>query len=122
MGHTPKLLLGLVTHPGSHFNSDGEATERIMELGARIQDLGLNVETLISDRNEFDTDDQKIRMAQPFNSAWAQVKTEKAWAKYLMASRGSRKIDPGHGRPFYLQAFGEHRPVPFTSTQGRNGE
>ena len=105
MGHTPKLLLGLITHPGSHFNSDGEATERFRELGACIQDLGLNVETLISDRNEFDTGDQKIPMAQRLNSAWAQVKAEKAWAKYLMASRGSRKIDLGPGWLFYLGMF-----------------
>lgn len=105
MGQAPKLFLGLVTHPRSRFNADGRATQQITELSANLRGHGFTVETLISDRNDFDAVPQRIGLGTRFRSAWLQVETERAWAKYLQTGRDPQATGRSPGRIFYLAMF-----------------
>lgn len=105
MGDVTKLFIGLVTHPRSRFNADGRATTRLTELGKMLRGQGFTVQTLISDRNDFDEMPQGIGFATRIKSAWLQVETEKSWSQYLQAANGTKAIDGSPGRMFYLAMF-----------------
>jgi hypothetical protein len=101
VGQSPKLLLGLVTHPHSRFNSGGKATNQVTELCDLVDGLDVSVEVLISDRNDFDQSTTRIGVVERFRSAWWQVKTEQDWANYLNAANGGKKESKLRDYAFY---------------------
>ena len=105
MGTIPKIFIGLVTHPHSRFNSEGQAAQRINELANSLSQLGLNVITLISDRNDFQSSGRVIGIGDRVRSAWKQVHIEKAWGKYVRESTGSGSITRKHGAIFFRGMF-----------------
>ena len=105
MSEAPKLLLGLVTHSRSRFNANGQATRMIMELAGFLRDRGMTVQTLISDRNDFDAKSQKIGVLNRLDSARAQVQTEWDWSKYLQAANGVQVDSGDPGRFFFFGMF-----------------
>jgi hypothetical protein len=105
VGNTPKIFIGLVTHPHSRFNSGGQSSQRINELANSLSQLGINVVTLISDRNDFQSSGRVIGIVDRVKSAWKQVQIEKAWAKYVRESTGSGSLTRKHGAIFYSGMF-----------------
>jgi len=105
MGDIPKIFIGLVTHPNSRFNSEGQSTQRINELANSLSQLGINVVTLISDRNDFQSSGRVIGIVDRVISAWRQVRIEKAWDKYVRDSTGSDSLTRKHGAIFFSGMF-----------------
>ncbi len=105
MGQKPKLFIGLVTHPKSRFNARGKASRRITELAQNLRENGITVETLVSDRNDFDENPQKIGFGIRLRSAWLQAELERAWAKYLDSVSDPKTVVRHPGRFFYLAMF-----------------
>ena len=105
MGETPKIFIGLVTHPRSRFNSKGQASQKVIELANSLNQLGFNVVTLISDRNDFDLSGKVIGIADRVRSAWRQAQVEKAWNEYLRESTGSDSDACKHGAIFFSGMF-----------------
>jgi hypothetical protein len=105
VGDTPKIFIGLVTHPHSRFNSKGQASQRIIELANALSQLGTNVVTLISDRNDFSSSGEVIGIADRVRSAWRQAQVEKAWDEYLRESTGSDFDARKHGGIFFSGMF-----------------
>ncbi len=99
------MFIGLVTHPRSRFNSKGQASQRIAELSNALSQLGINVVTLISDRNDFSSSGKVIGIADRVRSAWRQVQVEKAWEEYLQESTGSDSLSRRHGAFFFSGMF-----------------
>jgi hypothetical protein len=117
VGDAPKLFIGLVTHPRSRFNADGRATTQITDLSEMLRGYGFMVQTLISNRNDFDESPQRIGFITRIKSAWLQVKTEKSWSKYLQAANGSKAVGRSPGRLFYLAMFVKRAISFLVSTQ-----
>ena len=105
MGDNPKIFIGLVTYPQSRFNSEGQASQRIIELANAMQQLGINVGTLISDRNDFPSSGKVIGVIDRVRSAWKQVLIEKAWEEYVRELGGSNSPSRKHGVPFFSGMF-----------------
>jgi hypothetical protein len=105
VGDTPKIFIGLVTHPHSRFNSGGQSSQRINELANSLSQLGINVVTLISDRNDFQSSGRVIGIGDRVRSAWKQVHIEKAWDKYVRVSSGSDSRTRKHGTIFFSAMF-----------------
>lgn len=105
MGNTPKIFIGLVTHPHSRFNSEGQSSQRINELADSLSQLGINVVTLISDRDDFQSSGRVIGIGDRVRSAWKQVHIEKAWHKYVRDSTGSDSLTRKHGAIFFSGMF-----------------
>jgi hypothetical protein len=105
VGNTPKIFIGLVTHSHSRFNSEGQSSQRINELANALSQLGINVVTLISDRNDFQSSGRGIGIVDRVTSAWRQVQIEKAWDKYVRDSTGSDFLTRKHGAIFYSGMF-----------------
>ena len=105
MSNTPKIFIGLVTHPNSRFNSEGQSSKRIIELADSLSQLGINVVTLISDRNDFQSSGRVIGISDRVRSAWKQVQIEKAWDKYVWESTGSDSRTRKHGTIFFSGMF-----------------
>lgn len=101
VGQSTKLLLGLVTHPHSRFNSGGKATNQVKELSDLLEDLDVSVEVLISGRNDFDQSTTRIGVVARLRSAWWQVKSEQDWANYLNAANGRKKESKLRDYAFY---------------------
>jgi hypothetical protein len=104
VGNTPKIFIGLVTYPHSRFNSEGQASQRIIELANAMQQLGINVVTLISDRNDFPSSGKVIGVVDRVRSAWNQVLIEKAWDEYVSGS-GCSTSSRKHGITFFGGMF-----------------
>ena len=105
MGNTPKIFIGLVTHPHSRFNVEGQSSQRIYELANVLSQLGINVVTLISDRNDFQSSGRVIGIGDRVRSAWKQVHIEKAWDKYVWVSSGPDSLTRKHGAIFFSAMF-----------------
>ncbi len=105
MGNSPEIFIGLVTYPQSRFNSEGQASRRIIEIADAIQQLGINVVTLISDRNDFPSRATVIGVVDRVRSAWNQVLIEKAWHEYVRQSTSSSSTSRKHGVTFFGGMF-----------------
>jgi len=105
VGNNHKIFIGLVTYPQSRFNSEGQASQRIIELANAMQRLGINVGTLISDRNDFPSSGKVIGVVDRVRSAWNQVLIEKAWEEYVRESDDSNSRSRKHGVPFFSGMF-----------------
>jgi hypothetical protein len=105
VGNTPKIFIGLVTHPHSRFNSEGQSAQRINELANSLSQLGINVATLISDRDDFQSSGREIGIVDRVKSAWSQVQIEKAWDEYVRDSTGSDPLTRKHGAIFFSGMF-----------------
>ena len=105
MSNPSKIFIGLVTHPNSRFNSEGQSAQRINELANSLSQLGINVVTLISDRNDFQSSGRVIGLGDRVRSAWKQVHVEKAWDKYVRESTGSGSLNRKHGPIFFTAMF-----------------
>jgi hypothetical protein len=99
-----KIFIGLVTYPNSRFNSEGQSAQRINELAISLNQLGINVVTLISDRNDFQSSGRVIGFGDRVRSAWKQVHVEKTWGKYVRESTGSGSLNRKYG-PFFFTAM-----------------
>jgi len=97
--------MGLVTYPNSRFNSEDQASQRIIELANAVQRFGIDVEIHISDRNEFSSSDKVIGFVDRVRSAWNQVLIEKAWSGYVRKSGGSNFPSRKHGIAFFSGMF-----------------
>lgn len=82
----PRIFIGLVTHPRSHFNRKGQATALLESLKEGFALEGVPVSSLVSDRNDFTDPGSTYSMKERIGSAWFQAKLEADWAKYLGAS------------------------------------
>jgi len=105
VGNTPKIFIGLVTHPHSRFNSEGQSSQRIKELANSLSQLGINVDTLIRDRNDFQSSGRVIGIGDRVRSAWKQAQIEKAWDKYVWESPGSDSLTRKRGAIFFIGMF-----------------
>jgi hypothetical protein len=105
VGNTPKIFIGLVTHPHSRFNSEGQSSQRINELANSLIQLGINVVTLISDRNDFQSSGRVIGIVDRVKSAWRQVQIEKAWDEYVRDSTSSDSLTRKHRAIFFSGMF-----------------
>jgi hypothetical protein len=105
VGNTPKIFIGLVTHPHSRFNSEGQASLRIIELANALQQLGIDVVTQVSDRNDFTSSGKVIGIVDRVRSAWKQVQIEKTWDEYVRESGGSNSPLGKHGAAFFSGMF-----------------
>ena len=105
MGIHPNIFIGLVTYPHSHFNSEGQASQRIIELANAIEQIGINVVTLISDRNDFPSSGTAIGVFDRVRSAWNQVLIERAWYEYVRESASSSSLSRKHGATFFGGMF-----------------
>ncbi len=105
MSNSPKIFIGLVTHPHSRFNSEGQSAQRINELANSLSQLGINVVTLISDRDDFQSSGRAIGIVDRVKSAWRQVQIEKAWDEYVRDSTGSDRLTRNHGAIFFSGMF-----------------
>lgn len=85
MSTTPDLFLGLVTHRNSAFNSSGESTKAIENLSLQLEGLGLIVETLISDRDEYSSENFPISTDALKSAAKAQSQLERDWRLFLIS-------------------------------------
>ena len=79
-----KYFLGLVTHPASRFNSRGEATEQLRSVAAVLERAGHDVSYLVSDRNDYNSQELTLGIGSRMWSAWAQAQTERRWRRYLV--------------------------------------
>jgi len=70
-----------------------------------MQQLGINVGTLISDRNDFPSSGKAIGIVDRVRSAWKQVQIEKAWDEYVRESTGSDSLTRIHGAIFFSGMF-----------------
>jgi hypothetical protein len=70
-----------------------------------MSQLGINVVTLISDRNDFHASGNTIGVFDRVRSAWRQVQIEKAWDEYLRHSTGSESLARKHGAIFFSGMF-----------------
>jgi hypothetical protein len=105
VGNPSKIFIGLVTHPHSRFNSEGQSAQRINELANSLSQLGINVVTLMSDRNDFQSSGQVIGIGDRVRSAWKQVHIEKAWDKYVSESTGSDSLTRKRGAILFSGMF-----------------
>lgn len=78
-----KLFLGLVTHAGSRFNGDGSATYQLENIGSVLRSMGHDVESLVSDRDDFNADTYSLGMCARVASAWSQSELEYRWNKHI---------------------------------------
>lgn len=91
MSEATRVFLGLVTHKGSRFNSNGQATEQVMRLASALEMVGIESTVLISDRDDFDSVANRITLSHRWNSAWHQAKVERDWSRYLDGSDTGRR-------------------------------
>ncbi len=85
---TPDLFLGLVTHRNSAFNSSGEATRALENLSLKLEGLGLQVETLVSDRDDYTSENFPISTDSLILAAKAQSQLERDWRLFLSSRAG----------------------------------
>ncbi|WP_353485284.1 hypothetical protein [Haliscomenobacter sp.] len=85
MSTTPDLFLGLVTHQNSAFNSSGESTGALEGLAQQLRSAGLLVETLISDRDDYTSDNFPISADSLRSAAKAQSQLERDWRLFLIS-------------------------------------
>lgn len=88
MSTTPDLFLGLVTHRNSAFNSSGEATRALENLSLRLEGLGLQVEILVSDRDDYTSENFPISTDSLKLAATAQSQLERDWRLFLLSRAG----------------------------------
>ena len=88
MSTTPDLFLGLVTHRNSTFNSSGEATRALDTLSLQLKELGLQVETLVSDRDDYTSENFPISRDSLALAAKAQSQLERDWRLFLISRAG----------------------------------
>lgn len=88
MSTTPDLFLGLVTHRNSAFNSSGEATRALENLSLKLEGLGLQVETLVSDRDDYTSENFPISTDSLILAAKAQSQLERDWRLFLSSRAG----------------------------------
>jgi hypothetical protein len=82
---TPDLFLGLVTHQNSAFNSSGESTGALEDLSQQLRSVGLVVETLISDRDDYTGENFPISTDSLRLAAKAQSQLERDWRLFLIS-------------------------------------
>lgn len=70
-----------------------------------MSQLGINVVTLISDRNDFHLSGKVIGIVDRFRSAWKQVQIEKAWDKYVWESTSLDSLTRERGAVFFSGMF-----------------
>jgi len=70
-----------------------------------LSQLGINVVTLISDRNDFQSSGRLIGIVDRVKSSWRQVQIEKAWDKYVREFTGSGSLTRKHGVIFFSGMF-----------------
>jgi len=85
---TPDLFVGLVTHRNSAFNSSGEATRALENLSLQLEGSGLQVETLISDRDDYTSESFPISPDSLKSAAKAQSQLERDWRLFLLSRAG----------------------------------
>ena len=85
MSTTPDLFLGLVTHQNSSFNSSGESTGALEDLAQQLGSTGLLVETLISDRDDYTSENFPISADSLRLAAKAQSQLERDWRLFLIS-------------------------------------
>ncbi len=85
MSTTPDLFLGLVTYQNSAFNSSGEATRALEDLSTQLHGAGLQVETLISDRDDYTSENFPISPDSLRLAAKAQSQLEHNWRLFLIS-------------------------------------
>ena len=88
MSTTPDLFLGLVTHRNSAFNSSGESTKALENLSLQLEGLGLIVETLISDRDEYSSENFPVSTDALKSAAKVQSQLERDWRLFLISQAG----------------------------------
>lgn len=78
-----KLFLGLVTHGGSRFNTDGFAVSQLETIAEALTARGHRVECLVSDRDDFTPTRYDLRTASRVRSAWSQAGLEHRWNAHV---------------------------------------
>ena len=88
MSTTPDLFIGLVTHRNSAFNFSGEATRALENLSLKLEGLGLQVKTLVSDRDDYTSESFPISTDSLKSAAKAQSQLERDWRLFLISRAG----------------------------------
>ena len=78
-------MVGLVTHEGSRFRSQGMAT--LESVSAAAKAAGIDVRVLVSDRNDADPDQHSVTRGTVVSSARHQAALEARWRAHV-AGRG----------------------------------
>ena len=89
-----EVFAGLVTHARSSFNADGAATAQLDALAAGLRERGLSVDTIVSDRDDYDAARWPLTRGEIARSAVSEVLLEHRWRRYLAAG-GGRPARPG---------------------------
>jgi hypothetical protein len=108
--------MGLVTHPRSRFNFEGQSTREFNRLAELLGGRGLLIDSVVSDRNDFTLSGEKIGFIDRIKSAWLQVRAEKAWWDYLRTSHGSPETS-GNPRTLFFMGMLIKRVLAFSLDQ-----
>lgn len=87
-----KFFVGLVTHPGSRFNAGGEAVAELNLVVDALMSAGHEVVSLVSDRDDYDSDGYPLNVKRRLASAWKQAELETRWRRYVAS--GGRQSTP----------------------------
>ena len=102
MSNAPDLFLGLVTHPNSAFNRDKRAENLIERLTQALASQGLNVESLISDRNDYSAVQYPITRDSLLRAAVIQSSLERDWRNFVDSAAGTNRSKKAQNYGLYL--------------------
>jgi hypothetical protein len=87
-----KIFVGLVTHPESRFNGAGEAMAELNFVAGALGSAGHEVVSLVSDRDDYDSNQYPLNVSRRLTSAWKQAELETRWRRYVAS--GGRQSTP----------------------------
>lgn len=82
------LFVGLVTHLRSRFNADGFATRQAQAIVDGLLARGLSADLLVSDRDDYDSEDRPLTRWDLVRSASYWSDLEYRWRRYLAEAGG----------------------------------
>lgn len=80
----PDLFIGLVTHPHSVYNAGGLSTKNLESLVQQLEAGGLNIQYLVSDRNDYSSELFPVTLQALRSAAAAQSQLERNWRLFVI--------------------------------------